>query len=85
MELYEKFITEQLNEKGTLEKIDFHYPDNYNFAFDIVDWYGQNEPDRKAMIWISNEEEEKVFTFADIMKEFIFSSIRDFVFRSSAD
>ena len=69
MELYEKFITEQLNEKGTLEKIDFHYPDNYNFAFDIVDWYGQNEPDRKAMIWVSNEEEEKVFTFADIMKE----------------
>ena len=69
MELFEKFVTETLNENGTLVDIKYHYPDNFNFAFDIVDWYGQNQPDRKAMIWVSNEDEEKVFTFADIMKE----------------
>ena len=69
MELYEKFVTEQVNEKGTLEKIDFHYPDNYNFAFDVVDWYGKNEPKRRAMIWVSNDDEEIIFTFEDIMKE----------------
>lgn len=69
MELFEKFVTETLDEKGTLVDIKFHYPENFNFAFDIVDWYGQNQPDRKAMIWVSNEDEEKVFTFADIMKE----------------
>ena len=69
MELFEKFVTETLDEKGTLVDIKFHYPENFNFAFDVVDWYGQNQPDRKAMIWVSNEDEEKVFTFADIMKE----------------
>ena len=69
MELFEKFVTEKLDEKGTLLDIKYHYPENYNFAFDIVDWYGQNEPDRKAMIWVSNEDEEIVFTFADIMRE----------------
>ena len=69
MELFEKFVTEKLDKKGTLLDIKYHYPENYNFAFDVVDWYGQNQPDRKAMIWVSNEDEEKVFTFGDIMKE----------------
>lgn len=69
MELFEKFVTETLDEKGTLVEIKYHYPENFNFAFDIVDWYGQNQPDRKAMVWVSNEDEEKIFTFGDIMRE----------------
>ncbi len=68
MELYEKFLTEKIDENGCLEGISFHAPETYNFGFDVVDYYGKNDPDRKAMIWVSNNFEERIFTFADIMK-----------------
>ena len=69
MELFEKFVSEEFDENGTLTKINFHYPENYNFAFDVVDWFGTNDPDRLAMIWVSENEEEIKFTFSDIMRE----------------
>lgn len=42
-------------------------PENYNFAFDIADKYAETEPDKKALVWC-NDEEEAVFTFADIKR-----------------
>ncbi len=67
MELYERFLTEKTNEKGMLEGIEWHVPDDFNFGFDVVDYYGKNEPDRKAMIWVSNALDCRIFTFKDIM------------------
>lgn len=43
-------------------------PDNFNFAFDIVDAIADKTPDKKAMVWCNEEGEEKTFTFKD-MKE----------------
>lgn len=68
MELYNKFLTEKIDENGLLEGIDFHAPEDFNFGFDIVDYYGKNEPDRRAMVWVSAAGEERIFTFGDIMK-----------------
>ncbi len=68
MELYEKFLTEQVDENGNLTGIRFHAPDTFNFGFDVVDGFGKSEPQRRAMIWVSNEDEEKIFTFGDMMR-----------------
>ncbi len=68
MELYEKFLTEQIDENGRLTGVEWHVPDTYNFGFDVVDYFGTVEPDRKAMIWVSNEMESRIFTFGDIMR-----------------
>lgn len=68
MERYQEFLTEQIDEKGCLKGIEFHAPETYNFGFDVVDWYGKNEPDRRAMVWVGADESEKVFTFKDIME-----------------
>ena len=69
MELYQRFLTENVDKNGMLQSVDFHAPDNFNFGFDVVDYYGTEEPDRRAMIWVSNEGEEKVFTFGDMMRK----------------
>ncbi|MGL4370114.1 MAG: AMP-binding protein, partial [Spirochaetota bacterium] len=42
-------------------------PENFNFAYDVVDWYAAHEPDRRALVWC-NDNEEKVFTFADMKR-----------------
>ncbi len=68
MEAYQHFLTEQIGESGCLEGVRFHAPDTFNFGFDVVDYYGKSEPQRKAMIWVSQDDEEKVFSFGDMMK-----------------
>lgn len=67
MELYQQFLTERIDANGRLIGVDFHAPETYNFGFDVVDWFGKNEPNRRAMIWTSDTE-ERIFTFEDIMK-----------------
>jgi acetyl-CoA synthetase len=44
-------------------------PDNFNFAFDVVDELANTEPDKKAMVWCDSKGKEKIFTFSDIKKE----------------
>ena len=45
-------------------------PENFNFAYDIVDRYAREQPDKRALVWIDdNCDKEKVFTFADISRE----------------
>lgn len=67
MELYQRFLTEIVDQNGCLTGVEYHAPETYNFGFDVVDWFGKNEPNRRAMIWASDSE-ERVFTFGDIMK-----------------
>ncbi len=45
-------------------------PEDFNFAYDIVDRYARETPDKRALVWIDdNSDEAKVFTFADISRE----------------
>lgn len=64
--LYKKFCDETINPDGTLEAISFHYPDNYNFAYDVLDETARLTPDKRAMIWVSNTLEERIFTFSEL-------------------
>ena len=66
MELYEKFIKEELNSDGTLKGLTFNAPNNFNFAYDVVDEFAKTEPDRKAMVWVGDDETERIFTFKEI-------------------
>ncbi|MBR5363444.1 MAG: AMP-binding protein [Oscillospiraceae bacterium] len=43
-------------------------PDNFNFGWDIVDEWAKQEPEKKALLWLSQEKEERTFTFTDISK-----------------
>ena len=43
-------------------------PDDFNFGFDIVDEWAKQEPEKKALVWCDDHEEEKTFTFTDISR-----------------
>ena len=64
----ERYIEETLDEDGNLVKLDYRYPDNFNFGYDVVDDIAIHEPDRLAMIWTNPEGEERRFTFGDIKR-----------------
>ena len=43
-------------------------PEDFNFGWDIVDEWAKQEPEKKALLWLSHEKEERTFTFTDISK-----------------
>lgn len=66
--IYKKFVKETLDEKGCLKDIEFCYPENFNFAYDVVDELAKTKPNKRAMVWLSKDKKERVFTFQDMMK-----------------
>lgn len=63
-----RYVDETYATDGQLETFSVHYPDNFNFGYDIVDDIAMNDPDRRAMIWCNPEGEEHIFTFADMKR-----------------
>ena len=63
-----RYVDETYAPDGQLETFSVHYPDNFNFGYDIVDDIAMNDPDRRAMIWCNPEGEEHIFTFADMKR-----------------
>lgn len=68
MSIYREFCTEKIDENGKLIDIEFHYPDNFNFGYDVVDRIAAETPDKRAMVWCNTENEEHFFSFADISR-----------------
>lgn len=63
-----RYVDETYALDGQLETFSVHYPDNFNFGYDVVDDIAMNDPDRRAMIWCNPEGEEHIFTFADMKR-----------------
>ena len=63
-----RYVDETYNDKGQLTDIKLHYPEDFNWAYDVVDDIATAEPDRPAMIWCNPEGEEHRFSFGDMKR-----------------
>ena len=63
-----RYVDETYAPDGQLETFSVHYPDNFNFGYDVVDDIAVNDPDRRAMVWCNPEGEVHIFTFADMKR-----------------
>lgn len=48
------------------EKFSIKIPENFNFAYDVVDEYAGTEPNRTALVWCDDNDEERYFSFFDL-------------------
>ncbi len=64
--IYEKFADYTLDENGVLKDINFKNTDDFNFAFDVVDALAEKEPDKTAMVYISESKERRDITFREM-------------------
>lgn len=64
----EKYIEETYNSNGVLTSAKLKIPDDFNFAYDIVDDIAENDPDRLALVWTEPGGTVKKFTFSDIKR-----------------
>ncbi len=63
--LCEKFVKTTEDEHGVLTDVNYENEEKYNFAFDTVDEIARRQPDKLAMVHISNDMVERRFTFKD--------------------
>ena len=62
------FVSVKEDKNGALKEISFMNEDTFNFAFDIADAIADREPDRRAMIHISKDGTERIYTFGDMKR-----------------
>ena len=43
-------------------------PEDFNFGYDVVDEWARVEPDKKALLWCDDNDDEKEFTFTEISR-----------------
>ena len=48
------------------ENFKIQVPDNFNFAYDIVDEWAHLDSEKKALVWCDDNNEERILTFAEI-------------------
>ncbi len=67
--IYHRFLTETLDEKGFLKGVEFHCPENFNFAFDVLDELAKKCPDKTALIHVDREHRIRNFSFKEMSEE----------------
>ncbi len=70
MSLLNKFCphTEFESYEDFYENFTIDYPDNFNFAYDVVDVYAENEPDKIALVWCDDFGNEKIISFKEMKR-----------------
>lgn len=63
-----KWIDTTLDSKGVVNSIKFKNENKFNFAFDVVDELGKNKPDKRAMLFVDKNGNDRTFTFRDISR-----------------
>jgi acetyl-CoA synthetase len=68
--LLDKYIsqTEFNDYQDFAENFHILIPENFNFAFDVVDEIARQTPNKIAMVWCNDKGEEALFTFAQMKK-----------------
>ncbi len=51
------------------EHLEYIIPEEFNFAYDVMDQWAEDDPNRLALLWTNDKGEEKRFSFADLKRE----------------
>ncbi len=66
--VYDKWVNVTEDENGALQSVSFNNADSFNFAFDVVDELGRTKPDKRAMVHLDVNKNERIFTFRDMKR-----------------
>lgn len=68
--MIEKFLEQTTfsSYQDFMDNFKIHVPDNFNFAYDVVDRWAETEPDKPALLWTNDRGECHQFTFAEMKR-----------------
>ena len=65
-DFYKQFVNEGYDENGIVNKFELNLKDNFNFAYDVIDGIAEIAPEKKAIHWLNEKGDERVFTFKEL-------------------
>ena len=71
MQLYKKYLAKPEFDSldDFLENYKIIVPENFNFAYDVVDEYARIEPNKIALVWCNDEGKHKDFTYSELKEK----------------
>lgn len=69
--MLEKFLKKTTfeSQEDFNKNFEFIVPENFNFAYDVMDAWAEETPDRIAMLWCNDKGEEISYSYNDLKKE----------------
>ena len=69
--MIERFLTQTsfTSVEDYKENLHFIVPDNFNFAYDVMDVWAAEKPDKLALLWTDDEDNCLRFTFKDLKEQ----------------
>ncbi len=69
--LLDRFVprTDFKSYEDFIENFKIIVPEEFNFAFDVVDVYAEEDPHKVALVWCNDSGDEKILTFGDMKRE----------------
>ncbi|MBR2035167.1 MAG: AMP-binding protein [Prevotella sp.] len=68
--MIERFLkqTEFTSQEDFKQNLQYIVPDNFNFAYDVIDEWAKSHPDKLAILWSNDEGQSERITFSDLKK-----------------
>ncbi len=68
--MVERFLTQTTFASQEDFRKNFHInvPENFNFGYDVIDAWAEEQPDKKALLWTNDKGECRQYTYADLKK-----------------
>lgn len=63
--IFEQYLHEYKNDQGVITGFELNAPEDFNFAYDVVDRIAELEPNRRAMFWCNEAGEEMTISFGE--------------------
>ena len=69
-QMLERFLkkTAFTSQEDFVENFEIVVPENFNFAYDVVDEWARTHPDKRALCWVNDHGVHADYTFADLKK-----------------
>ena len=56
------------SQEDFIRNLEIRVPEQFNFAYDVVDGWAAQEPDKPALLWTNDKGEHRQYTFADMKR-----------------
>lgn len=69
--MVERFLSQTTfaSQEDFIKNLKINVPENFNFGYDVVDVWATEQPDKPALLWTNDKDEQRQFTFAEMKRE----------------
>ena len=69
--MLERFLdkTTFTSQEDFIKNLHIEVPENFNFGYDVVDAWAEEEPDKKAILWTNDKGDVKQYTYAELKEK----------------